>query len=186
MLLAAVGLTAVVGLAGCGTSKSSEGASTSTSTSTTATATAAASGDASVASFTQQANALCTSFEKQVDDMITQGMTDSSAADTDAGQAEFLTKGNDLVGQLISQMKALPQPESLSTQLESIYAQAAQVQSLTEQGVTLLQQGQGQSQQFQALSDQASTASDSLDQQFQAVGITVCSSGSDSTATTAG
>ena len=175
MLIAAVGLTAVVGLAGCGSSKSSDGASSTT---------VAASGDATVASFTQQANALCASFEKKVDDMISQGLTQGAAAQTPAAQAEFLAQGNALIGDLATEMKALPQPTELSTQLQAIYADIAQMQSLTEQGITALQQGN--TAQYTTLSDQATTLQSSLDQQFDAVGVPACGSGAGSTSTTAG
>ena len=179
MLIAAVGLTAVAGLAGCGSSKGSDGASATT---TTAAASAAGSGDATVASFTEQANALCASFEKKVDDMIGQSVSQGAAAQTDAAQAEFLAQGNTLVGDLASQMKALPQPDALSSQLQAIYADIAQMQSVTEQGITALQQGD--TAQFTALSDQATTLSDSMDQQFDAIGVTACGSGAGSGTTT--
>lgn len=179
-LIAAVGLTAVVGLAGCGSSKSSE-ASAGTTTTTAAV---------TVATFTQQAEAACTSFGNQMDEMMTQAVKDGSDMSTASGELAFITKGNDMLTQLISELKAIPQPAELSSQLQSIYGQLDQLESLTAQSITALQQGQ--TAQFNSLSDQSDPIGDSVNQAFDAIGLKSCGSGalggsgSGSTTTTAG
>jgi hypothetical protein len=169
LLIAAIGLTAVLGIGGCSSSTSSDRASSATTAEGTITA-----------AYLTAANTICAAVDTQINALDPSGSNDT----TPEQMATFFTTAADDLSGALTKLKALPEPTALSSQLQAVYAQNDQLVTELQKGATAA--GQNQLEEVAAISTQFQADQTAANEAWDAIGASECGTPTGSTSTTAG